>query len=81
MNYKRVDTCSSIIFHLSKGIDVEEFSNILIKERSYKKTGTIGTNIELSKDDVYMIVGKKTIVVEGDNENEIAAIESLIKDL
>lgn len=81
MKYKKMETCTSVIFHLTKSIDVRDFANILIKEFGYKKTGEIATNIELTRDHTYVIIGKKTVVVEGDDKESIKEIEELIKTI
>ncbi len=81
MKYEKIETCTSIIFHLNKSLNVKDFTEILIDEYSYKKKGEIANNIELIKDGVYVIVSKKTIVVESDDELSVQEIEDLIRSL
>ena len=81
MKYKKMETCSSVIYHLSKSIDVKDFASILTKEMGYKKTGELASNIELKKGETYVVIGKKTIVIEGDDEKNIEEIEKIIESL
>ena len=81
MKYEKIETCTSVIFHLTKSVDVKDFARILIEEYDYNKKGEIANNIELMKNDVYVIIGRKTIVVESDNDLAVREIEDLIKSL